>query len=134
MSNRLLIGNRPNGNIGFYVSKPGIDVNTASSGQFIFSSDELQSFQIIYSAASNVPSPPGGTGSSRFAIYPQSIPDLGYFPIILTSFNVPVNLTTSAAISLQVQYINNTTVNFIRFANDGAGPIVNWSVVRGQLF
>ena len=74
MTNRVLMGQRAPGEYGLWVSKPGVDVMSATVDQCLLSTNR-RAFQIIqHGTVGN----PGVNGSVDVAI-----PSLGYTPLVL---------------------------------------------------
>ena len=47
MANRVCLGARPNGSIGLYISRPGIDVLTASADTHFLFNSEWKAYQVV---------------------------------------------------------------------------------------
>lgn len=95
MANRLIVGNR-NGEMGFWISKPGVDVFSASNSDLLLS-HELRPLQI---AQNGIVSIAPGQGAVSFPI-----PSLGYKPMIVYKID-PTNdgLTHACYLSYNSSY------------------------------
>lgn len=105
MARRVLLGQR-SGNIGIWVSKPGIDVVSASADNLLLSSD-IGNVQAI---ASGILSSPATSTTVNFA-------DLGFQPWVLLS---------SQRWQCTFSYLSNSSISISR---GSLNPIVgNWNV------
>lgn len=95
MTNRLLLGRRRDSEYGFYISKPGCDVLTASDDLMLFTSNRKM-FQLI------------GKGAVLFTDFNQVrqiwVPNVGRTPLVFAR-------STNYAVEAQV--IDNNTINLI---------------------
>jgi hypothetical protein len=91
MTNRVIIGQR-GAAIGLWVSKPGIDVFSATERQLLLSHNSY-SFQIIYSGFILLNTSLDGT---------LTIPDLGYKPWILCAASGDLELTYNSNTSISI--------------------------------
>lgn len=72
MTRRVIIGHRGNGEVGIFVSKPGIDAGAGNEGQMYFSATRRH-FMVVQSGWVQVPGR-GVNGRVNFAIPPGQPP------------------------------------------------------------
>ena len=107
MANRVLLGNRA-GTYGLWVSKPGIDVLTASTSNLLFSSQTSKTVRVLASGSLFFPS--GGTNSLSIA-YGLTAPNRAA-PLVLTSSAGSVNfIQPSEGITVTNLTSTGATVN-----------------------
>lgn len=78
MANRVCLGKRSVGQIGLFISKPGVDVLTAADADLLFSSS-INAMQMIVTGTIAVPN--YSQGGNPYATI--GYPDLGYIPTVL---------------------------------------------------
>lgn len=96
MTNRLILGNR-SGQYGLWISKPGIDVLTASEADCLFSSD-VRAFQVVQSG--NL----GDLGTSGSATI--STVDQGFMPFVLIAcmkYSILVSYSSNTSFTISSQ-------------------------------
>lgn len=100
MVDRVCLGRRASGDIGLYISKPGVSVFNTSNDNFLFTHNQralqiVQSGMLDFSNTTNV-----------------SIPNLGFSPKVFAFAHItgaPVDIDATAYII--VTYPNATTIN-----------------------
>lgn len=101
MVDRVLWGRRSNGEIGFFVSRPGYDVDTANSQNLMLSLG-AQTLQIVQSGALSV-------STAEQAL---NLPNLGFKPFVILN---------CARFQVGLRYASNTLAYYRRFSDRGAG-------------
>lgn len=137
MTNRIILGNR-GGSYGLFISRPGVDVSSATSPDDLIFSSSVSTWQIVQTGQVYLPAP----SNQRDPVYETiSYPDLGYNPTIfvLPHLNITdiggyigfmpwLNLwceylsATSCRIGIwqnQVGYQNYCTYGVLRLPGDG---------------
>lgn len=127
MVQRVLLGSKSSGEIGLYISKPGINVTTATGRNFLFNSDTFQAMQFLQTGAASVPV----NTTVRIAV-----PNMGYYPMVFLSFLYAGNTDPGNSIDIQVGYDNNSSFLIRRGSadsGDSTSNTFNYAVIRGQV-
>lgn len=113
MTSRVILGRRGS-SYGMWVSKPGVDVETAGLAGLLLSTDRA-AMQIV---ATGVIASPTNGGAYDFAV-----PNLGFVPLVLTSGATVVGYTFPSLTTLRIFAYSS-----IPYAP--SGPTVHWAMTN----